>query len=95
MGQGEVGGVTGRVLCTWWQLGLALKRPWLALTAWTGLENTALTLQRAGFWQGYLVSERVYGNRFADSYLLVNEWVWSKSRDCLLRPEVDMGAVLD
>ena len=21
--------VTGRVLCTWWLLGLALKRPWL------------------------------------------------------------------
>ena len=43
VGQGEVGGVTGRVLCTWWLLGLALKRPWLvlggpphALTAWTG-----------------------------------------------------------
>ena len=41
VGQGEVGGVTGRVLCTWWLLGLALKRPWLvpggpphALTAW-------------------------------------------------------------
>ena len=57
VGQGEVGGVTGRVLCTWWLLGLALKRPWLvpggpphALTAWTGLENTTLTLQRAGFW---------------------------------------------
>ena len=47
---------TGRVLCTWWLLGLALKRSWLvpggqphALTAWTGLENTTLTLQRAGF----------------------------------------------
>ena len=45
----------GRVLCTWWLLGLALKRPWLvpggpphALTAWTGLENTTLTLQRVG-----------------------------------------------
>ena len=58
VGQGEVGGVTCRVLCTWWLLGLALKRPWLvpggqphALTAWTGLENTTLTLQRAGFRQ--------------------------------------------
>jgi len=62
VGQGEVGGVTGRVLCTWWLLGLALKRPWLilggpphALTAWTGLENTTLTLQRAGFWQDRLL----------------------------------------
>ena len=31
----------------------------------------------------------------ADYYMLVNEWVWSKSRDCLVRPEVDMGAVLE
>ena len=31
----------------------------------------------------------------ADYYMLVNEWVWSKSQDCLLRPEVDMGAVLE
>ena len=26
----------------------------------------------------------------ADYYMLVNEWVWSKSRDCLLRLEVDI-----
>ena len=31
----------------------------------------------------------------ADYDMLVNEWVWSKSRDCLLRPELDMGAVRD
>ena len=30
----------------------------------------------------------------ADYCMLINEWVSSKSRDCLLRPEVDMGAVL-
>ena len=29
----------------------------------------------------------------ADYYMLVNEWVWSKLRDCLLRLEV--GAVLE
>ena len=58
VGQGEVGRDTGRVLCTWWLLGLALKSPWLApggpphaLTAWTGLEITTFTVQRAGFWQ--------------------------------------------
>ena len=62
VGQGEVDGVTHRVLYTWWLLGLALKRPWLVLggppptlTAWTGLENTTLTLQRAGFWQEKLL----------------------------------------
>ena len=68
VGQGEVGGVTRRVLCTWWLLGLALKRPWLvpggpppALTAWTGLENT--TCRRVSGKKGCLRSEWVYGNR--------------------------------
>ena len=31
----------------------------------------------------------------ADYYVLVDEWVWSKSRDCFFRPEVDVGAVLE
>ena len=51
VGQGEESGVTHRVTYTWWLLGLALKGPWLvpggpphALTAWTALENTTLTL---------------------------------------------------
>ena len=51
VGQGKVGRVTHRVLCTWWLLGLAVKESWLGpggppltLTAWTGLENTTLTL---------------------------------------------------
>ena len=29
-GQGELGGVTCRVVCSWQLLGLAVKRPWLA-----------------------------------------------------------------
>ena len=29
VGQGEVGWVTHRLLCTWWLLGLAMKGPWL------------------------------------------------------------------
>ena len=51
VGQGEVGGVTHRVTCTWWLLGLDVKVPWLgpggptlALAAWTGLGNATLTL---------------------------------------------------
>ena len=51
VGQGEMGGVTNRVIYTWWLLGLAAKAPWLgpggpilALAAWTGLENGTLTL---------------------------------------------------
>jgi len=68
VGQGEVGGVIHRVLCTWWLLGLALKRPWLVpggpphiLTAWTGLENTCRGLVSGK--KGCLVSEQVYGNQ--------------------------------
>ena len=34
-------------------------------------------------------------NGGADYCILVNEWPWSKSRDCLLKPEVDMGSVLE
>ena len=62
MGQREVGRVTCRATCTWWLLGLVVKAPWLgpgepilALAAWTGLENTALTLYRVHFWQGRLL----------------------------------------
>ena len=84
VGQGEVGGVTGRVLCTWWLLGLALKRPWLApggpppaLTAWTGLENTTLTLQRASFWQ-----ERLLGLRAGVWQLIVLSITFSLMSGC-------------
>ena len=51
VGQGEVHGVTHRVTCRWWLLGLAMKKSWLGLggpplvlSAWTGLQNTTLTL---------------------------------------------------
>jgi len=54
-----VGGVTRRVSCEWWLLGLAVKEPWLrsggpplAMTAWTGLQNTTITFD---FWQGKLL----------------------------------------
>ena len=50
VGQGEVGVVTHRVLCTWQLLGLAVEVPWLALggpiltlAALAGLESTTLT----------------------------------------------------
>ena len=32
-------------------------------------------------------------NESADYCMLVNEWVWSRSRVCLLRLEVDLGSV--
>ena len=49
-------------------LGLAVKGPSggppLALTAWTGLENTTLTLHGVSFWQEMLLGfEQVYDNQ--------------------------------
>ena len=70
VGQGEVGGVTRRVLWTWQLLGLAVKGPWLALggrilalATWTGLEKAALTLQALiSGWEGCFGSEQVFAN---------------------------------
>ena len=51
VGQGEVGGLIHRVTWTWRVLGLVVKQSWLgpgwpplALSAWTGLQNTTFTL---------------------------------------------------
>ena len=59
VGQGEVGGITRRVLCTWQLLGLAVKKAMLApsgpipaIVARTGLENATLPFLGAHFWQG-------------------------------------------
>jgi len=68
-----------------------------ALTAWTGLENTTLTLAEGWFlarkaaWSlsGCMATDS------ADYYMLVDKWVCSKSRDCLLRPEVDLDLDLE
>ena len=58
VGQGEVGGGTRRVTCTWWMLWLSVEMPWLALSgpilalfAQIGLENTALNLEGLHFLQ--------------------------------------------
>ena len=87
-------------MCTWWLLGLALKESWLGpggppptLTAWTGLQNTTLALQRVDFWPGKLVW--VYDNEGTDYCMLVSEWVWLRSRVYLLILEVDLGSVLE
>ena len=71
VGQGEVGGVTRRVLCTWQLLGWAVKGTWLALggpifalAAQTGLENSTLTCRGliSGM-EGCLSSERAIADR--------------------------------
>ena len=41
-----------------------------------------------------LALSRCMATNSADYYVLI-EWGWSKSRDCLLSPEVDKGAVLE
>ena len=68
------------------------------LTTWTGLENTTLTLYIEGWFLArkatWALSECMVTSS-ADYYMLINECAWSKSRVCLLRPEVDMGLVLE
>ena len=68
MAQGEVGGVTHRVLCTCWLLGLAVKGPWLepggtplALTVRTGSEKTTPPFNVSGK-EGCLGSEQESDN---------------------------------
>ena len=89
-----------RVTCTWWLLGLTLKGPWLVpgrpshtLTAWTGLENYShlvegwfLAIRKAAW-----ALSRCLATDSADYCMIVNEWVWSKSRDCLLRLQSGHG----
>ena len=69
VGQGEVGGVTRRMTCTWWLLVLAVKVPWLgpcwpilALAAWKGLENANCRAFISGR-EGCLGSEQVFDKR--------------------------------
>ena len=76
-------------------LGLAVKPPWLglgglilALAAWTGLENGTLGGKAA--WG----LSRCLTTQSADHCMLVNEWVWLRSRVCLQRLQVDLGSVL-
>ena len=55
-GAGEVGGVTRRVTCTWWLLGLAVRTsaPPLSLTAWTGYRKHYSHFV-GSLWQGRLL----------------------------------------
>ena len=60
---------------------LVLGGPTLAVTAWTGLENTTLTLL-----SGCMTTNS------ADNCMLVMEWARSRSQVCLIRLEVDLGS---
>ena len=83
VGQGEVGGVTRRVTCTWWLLGLTIKAPWLgpggALAAWTGLENATSSHLVGGSFLAEKAAWALSGcftNESADYCMLINKWVW-------------------
>ena len=97
-GTGGGGGVTHRVTCTWWLLGLAVKVPWLGqFLPWLhGQASKTLLSPCRGFIsgrEGCLVPERGrMTTESADYCMLVNEWAWSRSRVCLLRLEVDLGS---
>ena len=68
VGQGEVGGVTCRVTCTRWRLGLAVKAPWLGqFLLWLhGQTKKTLLSPSSAFIsgrEGCLGSEQVFDNR--------------------------------
>ena len=100
-----MGGVTRRILCTWWLIGLAFHGwPWLAPGGLPPRPDYMDRLRKhySHLAEGWFLARKAawalsgcMATDSADYYMLVNEWVWSKSRDCLLRPEVDMGAVLE
>ena len=78
-----------KVLCTWQLLGLAVKGPWLALAhlgCMNRLRDATLSL-----WGSFLAGKAVCvlnGPRMLIIAWIVNEWVWLKSRVCLLWLEV-------
>ena len=87
-----------------YMLGLALKRPWLVPGGPPPQPDCMDRLRKhySHLTEGWFLARmaacalsRCMATDSADYYMLVNEWVWSKSRDCLLRLEVDMGAVLE
>ena len=95
-GQGKVGVVTCRVLCTWQLISLAVKGPWLAL----GGPILTLCSYMNGLRKCY--SHLIGGSLLAGKAvwvlnvsLLVNEWPWLKSQVCLLCLKVHLGSVLE
>ena len=77
MGQGEVAGVTHRVLCTWQLLSMAVKATWLALgSVQAGKVSWALS--------GCLPTES------GDYCMLINGWAWLRSRVCILSLKVQV-----
>ena len=86
-------------------IGLAFKGPWLAAGARATPYPDCMDRLRKHYShlaEGWFLASKAawalsgcMATDSADYYMLVTEWVVSKSRDCLLRPEVDMGEVLE
>ena len=104
VGQGEVGGVNGRVVCTLWLLGLALKfeKAMVGTRRATPRPDCMDKLRKhySHLAEGWFLARKAawslsgcMATDSADYYMLVNKWVWSKPRDCLLRPEVQHDVV--
>ena len=96
------GGVTHRVTCTWWLLGLAVKGH-----GWDHVGHLLPCMDRLRKHYSHLVEGWFLARKAAwalsrcmtteSGYycMVVNEWVWSESRVCLLRLEVNLGSVLE
>ena len=100
MGQGEVGGVTHKVTCTWWLLGLAVKAPWLG----PGWANSCPGyMERLRKHYSHVVEDsflaekaawamsRCLTTKSADYCVLVNEWAWFKVMSLLVKSGSGLG----
>ena len=94
----EVGGVTCRVLSTWWLLGLA-GTGWATSHAHCMDRLTKHCPQLVEGWflarKAAWALSRCMTTESGYYCMVVNEWVWSESRVCLLRLEVNLGSVLE
>ena len=78
---------------------MKVSRPYFSTSPQGAREKFGLGTRLAEGWflerKGAVALNGCMATDSAEYCMLVNEWVWSKSRDCLVRPEMDMGAVLE
>ena len=99
----EVGGVTCRVTCIWWLLGLAVKAPWLRLGTWANSCPGCMDRFRKHY--SHLVGgsflagmaawalSRHLTTESTDYCMLINEWMVKIMT--LLWLKVELGSVLE
>ena len=89
-----------RVTCTWWLLDFFERA--MVGTRWTTSCPDCMDRLRKYLVEGWFPARTAawalsgyMATDSADHCMLINEWLWSKSRDCLLKLELDISSVLE